>query len=426
MSRNRLRNAVAIVLLSSAAMVGAALAAPPCGTPPCKGGGGGDTAGSNNLSFPVIFSDGVGPIGTEGESYTDISPTGWTFYDGPWTDNDGDGFYDQCVQSVPVGSPVPDNFVCYQTEDQTVWWLQERAVNKWQAFDPRNVSDPLEGIDMGDVIVTAVDWGDLLESSPSLNARKVRTEVWLLKDVPVTGEPLSPYLADMSGGSPDCPSGLDECLVAFQMSGAVPGTEQSINEVQGTDFGADTGDVTGTGAFIDPASVKYDDDTSPMPRGYEATMYSKCARLFMQSISDPEEATYDAASGHWTGTGAGAVVQEISAQDGSYSAEINAGGFLIYGYNWNAKTAIPGTYRLTFVLDGPDSGNACPDLKTYFDATTQVFVTPSDAGEPPVQTAVVLPNCGKAEGTTDCVASEGGLTYVDVLISKAAGGGGPK
>ncbi|MCK7502164.1 MAG: hypothetical protein MZW92_78820 [Comamonadaceae bacterium] len=52
------------------------------------------------------------------------------------------------------------------------------------------------------------------------------------------------------------------------------------------------------------------------------------------------------------------------------SVEITSGGSIVYGYNWNAKTASTGTYRLTFVLDGNDTeGPQCnTPLATQFAA----------------------------------------------------------
>jgi hypothetical protein len=62
--------------------------------------------------------------------------------------------------------------------------------------------------------------------------------------------------------------------------------------------------------------------------------------------------TWDPSTGQWSGSGVGSPVVNVSAYGGTYSSEINSGGGLVYGYNWNAKTAATGTYRLTFVLDG--------------------------------------------------------------------------
>ena len=57
--------------------------------------------------------------------------------------------------------------------------------------------------------------------------------------------------------------------------------------------------------------------------------------------------------GQWDG-GFDPVVN-VAAYTNAYAAEINSGGGIVYGYNWNAKSAVTGTYRLTFVLDGNDA-----------------------------------------------------------------------
>jgi len=47
----------------------------------------------------------------------------------------------------------------------------------------------------------------------------------------------------------------------------------------------------------------------------------------------------------------------------AHATEITSGGSFVYGYNWNAKTAATGKYRLTFVLDGIDDvGSKCTTL----------------------------------------------------------------
>jgi hypothetical protein len=72
------------------------------GGPPCKGGpgGGGEPTGSNNLSYPVIWSDNV--------LKPDFIPsdTLWTFAEitNPLT---------QCVQQNPPVSTVPADLACY-------------------------------------------------------------------------------------------------------------------------------------------------------------------------------------------------------------------------------------------------------------------------------------------------------------------------
>ena len=105
------------------------------------GGGGGETAG-NNLSFPVIFSDGVVP-GTYVEVLKAFAPIA------------GDPTCPTvCAQENNTIVPVPTNILCYYGRENLgirrgdrrahlsgpamnrMWWLQERVQNKWQAHDP--------------------------------------------------------------------------------------------------------------------------------------------------------------------------------------------------------------------------------------------------------------------------------------------------
>jgi len=421
------KSAIWLALAISAAALAAG------GPPADKPGGrpGGETAG-NNLSFPVIFSDGATPTG----EYTDLAA--WTFYSGPWSDANGDGIYDQCTSGVPDGTAVPDQYICFQKADDPdlkVWWLQERNVNRWQVFDPRNAEGGASGtIDFGDIVVSALDWGDLLESSTVIGAKKVRTEVSLLQDAHSSGATFVSYLAEPVAGSDEvveCSGGGTDCFAAIRMSGAVPGTEQSINEVQGSDFGASEGNVLGSLELIDPASVRFETDPAT---GYEATLYSACARLLIQPlIEGGEDPAWSDDAGVWLN--AGDPVINIRAFDGGYSAEINAGGTMLYGYNWTTKGLTPGKYRLTFVLDGPGSGDyACSPLKTYFGPDTRVFVTPAEPeGEITIEAegssnpAYIVPSCsafGEGEGESiDCV-DRGGLSYIDVTLGKTTGGGG--
>jgi hypothetical protein len=374
------------------------------GGPPCTGGPPVvEEGGSNNLSFPAIMSDNVAP--------NDFAPTYPAVEFAPITDEA------ECTTGVPDGSAVPENILCYY--DGKVWWLQQRAANKWQAYPPED-PDPSTPVD-----VSAVDVGDLLESSRSIKAKQIRTEFTLLMDA--TSDP------DFAGGVLDpFDSDLDanpNTFQAFGMSGAVPGTDQSINEIQGTDYGpvAAPGQLGGTRAMVDPTTVKLTDEGIPV----HATVYSRCARLVIQKITDFDNLAWSSdvddgngRGGYWVG-GALPPVVNVAAWDGSYSAEINASGTLIYGYNWNTKlidqAEKSGDYRLTFVLEGgptgdpATSGRCAVNLNTVFDSTEVVNLGDVHPGE--VLTAADLVGEGAHHG-------EGGAVFVDVVLGAGGGGGG--
>jgi hypothetical protein len=340
-----------------------------------------------------------------------------------------------------------------------IWWLQQRQTlgNSWQGFNVTDAdAETAAGTEEGTpVVVTGVDSGDLLESSITIKAKQIRIEYTLLKRIAgdsilgnVTDNDYLQYLAFDSGTCAPNDNSVqapNNCLVAHGMSGAVPGTDQSINETQGTNYY----DPTNGEGLIDPQSIKaiknyFDPDAvlppgaeadEPDPRivaldpavGVDATVYSGCARLIIQSISDPaltpvwnstatNGVAYGTHGGYWT-NGVEPPVVDIAAWDtgtgvaGAYSAEINAGGSVIYGYNWNTKLlSAKGDYRITFVLEG----NSCPfDLNTVFDETTKSV----NVGER--RPAVVL-----AEGDFGGTGEEGGLAYIDVSVGASGGGGG--
>ena len=222
---------------------------------------------------------------------------------------------------------------------------------------------------------------------------------------------------------------------AFGMSGAVPGTGQSINEIQGTDYGPEAADspVAGTHAMVDPTTVIDAIDANGVDIPVHATVYSRCARLVIQKITDFDSVVWSSDAddengrgGYWV-NGALLPVVNVAAWDGSYSAEINASGRLIYGYNWNTKlidqAEKSGDYRLTFVLEGgenlgePELSGMCPEnLNTLFESTVVVNLGEEHPGV--VLTAEEFAQEGAHHG-------EGGAVYVDVVLGAGGGGGNP-
>ena len=371
-------------------------------------------SGVNNLSFPVILSDNVGPAAFPADGI-------WRW--APVTDPVA-----QCVDEAGVadGTAVAPSILCYYgrkvtvvsetgeilfTGDPKVWWLQKRTQNFWKALSVgHDITTPL--------VVSAVDIGDLLESSPSIATRQIRVEFNLLQSVPAVGDELSTYLVpDWTSGVPaPCvvPDTAGEgigCFAAFGMSGAVPGTEQSGNEMQGNDFGP--GDMVtnpGTQTLLDPTTVRIATAaTGPIP--IHALVYSRCARMLIQKIgTDPY---WDETTGLWAGTGVAAPSVNVPVYTNALSVEITSGGSIVYGYNWNAKTASTGTYRLTFVLDGNDAeGPQCnTPLATKFEAGGTQLV---NLGENNTSTSIIY------AGDTD-LGDEGGIAYLDLTLTAKGG-----
>lgn len=105
----------------------------------------------------------------------------------------------------------------------------------------------------------------------------------------------------------------------------------------------------------------------------------------------------------------------MAPENDAYSAEINSGGQLVYGYNWNAKTVATGTYRLTFVLDGnDDQGPKCGTSRlTEFAAGTTRLV---NVGENNAPTIVYAGSAALNGG------DERGLVYFDLTRLPKGGG----
>ncbi len=394
------------------------LAAP--GQPGVPGGGNGggnkpptgEETGSNNLSFPVILSDNVGPAGFPADGAWKFATIGST---------------DECIgeEGVIPGTPVPPEYLCYYggkvtvvsetgeiviDPEKKVWWLQKRTQNFWKTLSVgHDVSTPL--------VVSAVDVGDLLESSPSIQARQIRVEFNLLQNVDPADSELGSFVGLTNCVIPTTAGENVGCFAALGMSGAVPGTEQSGNEMQGTDFGPgpDPGLLTGTLTLFDPATVR---STTPDVGGIEALVYSRCARLVIQKITG--NPTWDETTGQWAGAGVGAPLVNIAAYSNTnpWSVEITSGGSIVYGYNWNAKSASTGTYRLTFVLDGnDDEGPVCTTpLATRFEPLGGTQLVNVGENNP----SHIIP-----AGDSD-LGDEGGLAYIDLMLSTKGGGGGNK
>ena len=129
----------------------------------------------------------------------------------------------------------------------------------------------------------------------------------------------------------------------------------------------------------------------------------------------PGEPTWDQTSGQWAVAGVGAPLVNVANYAGTWSTEITSSGSIVYGYNWNAKTASTGTYRLTMVLDGnDDQGPVCSTpLGTTFDSGSTKLV---NQGENNLSTIVYA-------GDSD-LGDEGGLVYIDLALTTKGGGGG--
>lgn len=390
-----------------------------------KGGGGETEVAGNNLSYPVIWSEGVTKVlpGTAGmtplaggvwwyqwgTNGTDPNITPASCAPDPDEKNavlnpNGDPFCDDNLAvslTKPAGVPEADNPLPLVRA-----YVQKDKNNIWQAWNglaaTAGVSNAVGGVD-----VDWIDWGDNLESVDWYTRSQVRTEVVLFEDLPA---PLLEYeMRHTSGWGIDEVHGMATDLAMTPLLG--PGTR--------------------------------------------ATVYSHCARLTIQKLlvsrDDPRltELIWVPGEG-WTEPEGYATnlinphifngsVHEGGDGPGYYTAEINVKGRIIFGYTWNVRTlndttplegstisTAAGDYRLTFSLD-QQCGTAT--LKTHFvEGTTQIVVPIEEeeavsiaaeddgAGATPVLVPADFDENGAVVG--------GNLSYIDVHILARTGGGG--
>ena len=417
--RHLIRLAAVLALAAAVAMVGgtAAQAARPEGGHP-----GGEAAG-NNLSFPVIWSDGPTKVLRGAPGVENLNGAMWYWWgtdaegnpescladpdDQDYCD-DGDGEPNETVGSAPCADRTdPDCMAVFQQQDSMSDWQAESA--NWG-----------ETPDAPDVNVHWIDWGDNLESVDWYTRSKVRTEVVLIQDLTT---PMLQYgMRHLSGW------GISE-LWGLATDGVVwdPYPDDEVDE---------------TVYYTYPEVLD----------GYQATVYSGCARLTIQKLLLQRDhdclgyLEWDEESGRWTSPisypeGVDCPVAVVNAPifnkvvweggdgPGYYSAEINVKGKVIYGYTWDVKnlndtTPVPpeykqsaaGDYRVTFSLDGLN----CVDeyempvvLNTFFDADTQIL----EPAEEEALEAEEEPG-GGAVGVIDVVNN---LTYMDVRILPKGG-----
>lgn len=336
-----------------------------------------DPVEGNNLSFPVIWSDGYEKVLREppvpGEAFLEdewwyvwgdepIDPNSTIFSCKPNADN-----IELCEDGSVPGDGASQLYRAY---------IQKVASNVWQA-DNFPATEPLN--------VDLIDWGDNLESIDWTIKSQVRTELVLYENLP---EPVLEYaMRHVSGWGTDEVHGLQ--------------TTQNGEPVFGP--------------------------------GNLATVYSHNARLTIQKLNIdrdlivPGSLTWVPNEG-WTETISSGddiintpifnmAVYEAGDGPGYYSAEINVKGKIIFGYTWNVRRLNEGEgfYRITYSFD--EVGGVVP-LNTFFDESTEIIVPIEEFAR---STSSVVEG---QKGGLAVVDVGNNLTYMDILIVKNTGGGG--
>ncbi len=150
----------------------------------------------------------------------------------------------------------------------------------------------------------------------------------------------------------------------------------------------------------------------------EAMVFTAGARLTIQRIADPTKVSWDAASSQWVGAGAvapifnSAVHEKTTDGPGSYGAELNVQGKIIYGYNWSTAGLFNGEYRLTYSLDGA-TGSFAGSGTSLMGAT---ILAPEEGEE---AASLISPRAGSSPNSPNqaVVLGDQQLTYIDVALS---------
>ena len=364
--------------------------------PAFKGGKPTGHEAGNNLSYPVIWAEGVTKAlpGTAGADPV-LNGEWWYWYGITGTDPNitplscppdpdalaGEIYCDDGIAGTVTGgapSPAPGYALVKA-------YLQKDPQNIWQAGSADWSASP--------VSVHWIDWGDNLESVDWYTRSQVRSEVVLFQDL------------------------------------ATPMTEYEMRHTSG--WGID--EVHGLAADLSSQPI--------MGPGTRATVYSPCARFMIQKLlvergdAELDDLVWVPEEG-WTESELAEenlindpifnmAVHEAADGPGYYNAEINVKGRIIYGYTWNVRKlndmtggTAAGDYRLTFSFD-----QACgtADLNTYFtDGITEIIV--------PLEEELLVAAAEEGEspggGGTSYLDFVNNLTYMDITIHERGGGGG--
>ena len=261
-----------------------------------------ETAG-NNLAVPVLWSEAgyvLTPPGTMGETLIT-------------------GIEQSCSEDTSVSAAI-----------------QKDLGNSWQA----------ENMLLPGNSVSSLDWGDNIEVKDWSVGQQVRVETALYADL---GE--------------DTMTGYEMCHVSGKGTDEVWGARIATGGGgEMTTEAASEEPAAEEPAVEEPAVEEAPGDGGKSLIEYEsaeAMVYTAGARLTIQRIDADANPTWDATQRRWVGPGVadpvfnGAVHEKTSDGPGSYGAEINVSGKVVFGFNWQTDGLFNGEYRITFSLDGP-------------------------------------------------------------------------
>jgi hypothetical protein len=392
-------NMLAFAVASVVAVAGsAALAAK---GPPSGGGGGGKKPPvevSNNLSYPILELLSGGASGTIGVASTSVTAgvfnTNFS-YGCPETATDAEYPNKSCVGTDGIFWDKADTRCINLCAGQTI----ERMY--WQKVPGQTWKSEVDGVFSSET-AEYVDWGDALESRTVSATSVARVET-----------------------------------MPFDLDASEPQLFRDGFEMWHV-FG--TGKTEMWGARVtDSAPLAHYTYESPYAIIHTGNARLNLAKLSPGAVTCPSTASVEGSS-PYDGVGDGETLpvwdsttktwsDALFTADLPYSAELNIQGKYVYGYNWTLKTFNAGGYdkagwwRLTFYADDVGFTDATiigpPAVPT---ATANLPLLTMAAGgdiEPAAETEGRL-YVARVRGAPD------NLTFIDVCISAARGGGGRK
>jgi fibronectin type 3 domain-containing protein len=267
-----------------------------------SGGGdeGGDTGYGNNLSFPLIFADGYGLTGLK------IAGT-WPGV-GPFTTLPT---FDYNTGLRPLSTETLTAFPFFDSKSAVsiggIVYYPQATASTWQAEWRNNAT--------GATLQALVDWGDALLSRTYTTSSIVRIETALKQDATVPG--------------------VTDTMSAYKMA-LLSG--QGITENQGTDksiYASAARNIYAINARLKIEKIATDGGADVL--------------IFNKAIWEGFGAVEEGGGGGGGGSGGAPTAS-------AYSAELNVGGSLVYGYNFRIGQVTgvadkTGQYRITFSLD---------------------------------------------------------------------------
>lgn len=279
------------------------------------GGRGGEETAANNLSFPVIFTDGVAlPLAGVANQYTFNTPY----------DLNGDGGITSADQ-----------------QDGSYLFAQKVEGNTWQAD---TLLIPADEDPATNLFVSTIDWGDSLEGGkPIAIGRPTRIEISFFKNL---GTPLQRDVA------------LEPTMTSYPMQ--LLANPSSPDEVQGAS------------AATYPLSGELPNENVLVSESTEASVYGQDAELALQFITGVPAADDFIWNGdYWVDADlSDSVTIDAPIAGLSFGGEVTVSGKVVYGVSmggWRPERA--GTYRATVFF--PEAGNLQLDAATILASTEE-------------------------------------------------------